>query len=234
MSAKLREGRLKFGENDFNLRPYVYVPSSWLQTPNVNIGDIFKIVGVSIPNIILRVPEMCCVDRWNCVLPPHRKYLDGALSNPDLAPSVDHYRGVVEENCKRLFNKTASACKQAGSVFRVSNKWNPDVPTDYSGKWLTNKQKVTILCYGQESDYHPAVWAQLLAECKSDFDDNANENNSDFRCCTIDEQPFRTGLIPCNRETGTFPHPALTHLIITDNLPLLEDKINNIIPWGLM
>ena len=226
MSAKLREGRLKFGENDFILA------TVGLQTPNVNIGEIFKTVGITIPNIILRVPEMREIHSWNCVLPPHRKYLDGALKDPELEPSVDHYRGVVKENCKRLLNSTALACKQAGSVFRVTNKWNPNVPIDYSGKWLTNKQKVTILNYGQESDYHPDIWSSLMSGCRADFDDNEDGNNSDSACCVINEEPFRTGMTSC--DNGTFPHPSLTHLILTDNLPLLEEKINKMIPWGLM
>lgn len=258
-SSKLREGRLKFGEKDFYERQYVFVPSAVLQSPGFNIGEVFKTIDLNVPNIILRINKIQDPMYWNVRLPPHKEKLEATgdgwsdyytpksrieAANREIMKRerpIEHYQGVLRENCKRLLSSTALACKQAGAVFRLSNKWDPLFPEDLSAQWLTSKHKVVLLSLGQESDYHPDVWQALLDGAASDFEE-AHKEGLELAPTVIEPSKFMDGTLNSadpqhpnhNPDAGTCPPPGLTHLIISDNMELLEEKINAMVPWGLL
>jgi hypothetical protein len=159
-------------------------------------------------------------------------------------PAIVHYEDVLRENCKRLLSSTALSCKQAGAIFRLNGKWIDNEHEDVAGRWLTLKNKVILLGLASIGDYHPFVWKQLEDGCSNQdtFAIGADEKPNTFgnRTVIIEPEPFYDGTVPLytNPETntcsGTFPNPDLTHLILTDNMPLLEEKLNEMAPWGLI
>jgi hypothetical protein len=56
----------------------------------------------------------------------------------------------------------------------------------------------------------------------------------------IDPEPFYNDEMDVSRDAKTkriknsFPHPCMTHLIMSDNLELLEKKLAEYVPWGLI
>ena len=94
---------------------------------------------------------------------------------------------------------------------------------------------MTVLGIAQPKDYHPYVWKQLEEGCMLD---ETLDQEPDV--VVIEPGPFLDGSVPLcvdkDNDTyyGTFPHPDLTHLLITDNLPLLEEKLSELVPWGLV
>jgi hypothetical protein len=91
---------------------------------------------------------------------------------------------------------------------------------------------------GNAKDYHPDVWEQLLAGVGAG-DEMTEEELCDGKI-SIDDEPFRSLRIPVDRDPHTlfarnsFPHPGLTHLILTDNSVLLERRLASSCPSGLM
>lgn len=230
-----------------------------MQTPGFNIAEVFKTIDLSVPNILLKINKIQDPKYWNVRLPVHKESLEGlGESWPDYYTAhprpeavnieamtrerpVEHYQGVLRENCKRLLSNTALACKQAGATFRISSKWDPLFPDDLSSKWLTAKHKVVLLCLGQETDYHPDVWRDLMNGATADFEE-AHKEGVLKEDTVLDPTLFTDGTLnsadtthpnhkPC---VGTFPNPDLTHLILSDNMELLEEKINAMVPWGLI
>jgi hypothetical protein len=234
---RLRIGKYRIGKS-FYTRPYAYIPTGLMQDPEFSLADVFKALDIPLPNIVLRVPKIKDPMFWNVKLPKRKEDLrikcTKMAQTPDAAPDpcLVHYEGVLRENCKRLLSGTTSACKQVGAIFRLSPKWEDARDADYAGKWLTAKSKVVLLGIGGSTDYHPYVWDQLV---KRGLDDSASD-----QVVEIDDKPFLDNEVPLfiNPETdsvsGTFPHPDLTHLIISDNIPLLEQKLAELLPWGLM
>ena len=140
---------------------------------------------------------------WNVKLPDHKLYLRDNYSKLNKHANtkrtkvskadgpIEHFEGILRENCRRLLNGTALACKQAGAIFRLSAKWEDAREDDFAGKWITAKNKVTMFGVGQKTDYHPYVWDQLI---KNLHDPIAGEKMSED--CCIDPRPFLQNEVP--------------------------------------
>mmetsp|Transcript_19826 Transcript_19826/g.33346 ORF Transcript_19826/g.33346 Transcript_19826/m.33346 type:complete len:850 (+) Transcript_19826:52-2601(+) len=249
--SKVRMGTFRIGEESFLSRRYVYIPSACLKSPLFNMEEIFEALEVDTPNILFRVFQTPRVKEWNLRLPPSRQYLvrekiennnesdddEGVSSGP-----LRHYHGVLRENCKRLLLGTGLACKKAGAGFRITESWNPEARDDAVAGWITDDNKANVLALGCAcyKDFHPSIWKQLEDGMSyvEESDDTPVMNGA--KDVIIDPEPFLNDEIEVTRDPKTkriknsFPHPGMSHLLLSDNLELLEKKLTEHIPWGLI
>ena len=68
---------------------------------------------------------------------------------------LQHYHGVLRENCKRLLLITGLACKKAGAGFRITESWNPEAREDAVAGWITDDNKANVLALGMSSSCKP-------------------------------------------------------------------------------
>ena len=242
--AKVREGRYKIGTNDIHPKPYIYVPSAYLISPSFNAVDLFKTLDLNTPNIIMTLPEIYdCID-WNMKVPNNRwarlvtSQVKTSTSGDDEDKrnnEANQFRYILKENCKRLVSSTSVACEQAGAVFRVSPSYRASTTMksnfEYAADWICAKEtKATFLALAETSNFHPSIVAQFDKFAKADYDSLVNEG------VTVDEFVIDPNEFQDLQEADaiTYPNPYATHLILCDDLELLEKKLNSFIPWGLM
>lgn len=96
-----------------------------------------------------------------------------------------------------------------------------------------------------DQDYDPSIWKQLdegasFVEEGSYLESRPQQRAISSKDVIIDPQPFFDMEMNAVRDNktnqvkGSFPHPNITHLLISDNRELLEKKLAEAIPWGLM
>lgn len=161
----------------------------------------------------------------------------------NLRGSIDHYRGVLEENSRRLLRNVNSACIQAQTLYCVNEVWSDEVDEDVVAQWVleSNPKGSTpmILGIADKTDFHPDVWAQLRDGCQMDYAQKVKDQNEPDEVI-IDPQPFfeREIRVQYDEMTGyptkSIPHPLITHLVISDNRTLLEQKIAEVVLWGML
>ena len=95
-----------------------------------------------------------------------------------------------------------------------------------------------MLGIANENDYNQDIWDALVEGAKPRDDDMTEE---DYDIVHIDYLPIQEKYKTENNRnpitgtvTNSFPHPGLTHLILTDNPVLLERKLAALCPSGLM
>ena len=253
--TRARVGIYRIGLSSFRRQRYVYLPSSLLKSPTFHMSDIFDLMGIDMPNILFRVFQTPRPKDWNVRLPRCREHLIQVLLNEgnessdeeeEVPQQVKHYQGVLRENCKRLLRDTGLACQKAGAGFRVVASWNPQVPEDAMGGWITNDNKSDVVTLGcaDYKHFHPSIWEQLekgmtFAE-EVELASMVGTVISD-KDVIIDPEPFYNNEMgeitrdsKTNRIKGSFPHPNMSHLLISDNLELLEKKLTEAVPWGLI
>ena len=162
--SKVRVGTYRIGHESFMARDFVYIPSVYLKSPYFNMEEIFQMMNIDMPNILFRVFQTPRARDWNVRLPPTREHLaqqkrkDGLdpIDEKDEGEDVDisgplqHYHGVLRENCKRLLLGTGLACKKAGAGFRITESWNPDARDDAVAGWITDDNKANVLALGMD------------------------------------------------------------------------------------
>ena len=237
VKVKIREGRYQNGEFDASVKPFVFVANSILQSSAFSAVEMFKMMDLPVPNIIMRLPEIENSDTWNIKLPSHRSHL--SEKNVQAKPSRTHnvnvqqLKGVLTENCKRLLNGTASACQQAGAIFRVNGKTKLDrAKEDCAVKWVKLKQKnAVVVAIVDIKDLHSHIWKQFDEGCVIDYDTQLADGETIDNVILDLVSPFADKE---NDEAGTYPNVSATHLILTDNINLLEQKLSDSVPWGLV
>ena len=253
--AKIRKGKYRVGANDLQPKTYIYVPSTYLISPHFNAVDLFKLLEINTPNIIMTFPEIFeCID-WNMKIPNNRwsrllvnnapttKKDSRNKSVPEMdidaisrrTSEANQFRHILKENCKRLVSSTSVACEQAGAIFRVSPSYrvSHDLKSnyEYAADWICAKEtKITLIALAETNNFHPSVIEQLDKCAKADYDSLVGEGVTVDECI-IDPNEF--GELH-ESDTVTYPNPYATHMILCDNLELLEKKLSAFIPWGLM
>jgi hypothetical protein len=156
--SKVRMGTYRIGEESFLSRRYVYIPSACLKSPLFNMEEIFEMMDVDTPNILFRVFQTPRAREWNFRLPPSREHLareqvgkEDPNDDEEASRPLQHYHGVLRENCKRLLLGTGLACKKAGAGFRITESWNPDAREDAVAGWITDDNKANVLALGTSS-----------------------------------------------------------------------------------
>jgi len=87
-----------------------------------------------------------------------------------------------------------------------------------------------MLALADKSCFDSKVFAVLNAGCRSDYDNLVAEGVHVDE--VIIEPKLFNDIEPFT--TRTYPNPHATHLMISDNLDLLIEKIRNFVPWGLV
>jgi len=112
-SHKIQSGYFKISGQRVTGR-YTYVPSNVLLNPNFSFDDVFGALGLAVPNLIFEINGSQDPEDWNLRLPTYKTNLIGSKipESKKLPGPLEHYIGVVKENCKRLLKGTATACEQ--------------------------------------------------------------------------------------------------------------------------
>ena len=248
-----RIGSYRITEESFLSRRYVYLPSAYLKSPMFSMEEVFEMLGIPMPNILFRVFQASRPRDWNVRLPQSREHLaqlmktfsaSKAEGSEDYPGPVLHYHGVLRENCKRLLLGTGLACQKAGAGFRITESWNPEVSEDAVAGWVTDDNKANVVAIGAAAyqHFHPKIWEQLETGMTfaAEGDQEGAQLFSGTRDVIIDPEPFYnneyeiTRDAKTNRLKGSFPHPNMSHLLVSDNLELLEKKLSDAVPWGLI
>lgn len=161
---------------------------------------------------------------------------------------VMHYQGVIRENCRRILQGTVTACLQAGAHFRTAGTWNGDCPEDFFAQTVASTGSNPVI-FGASvvKDFHPIIFSQIINNMEKvdltnilEGDDN-NDKNKEI--IVLDPNPFYdrnkdyiTITDPADHgiAKNSFPHPNITHLIMSDNREILENKLLEIYPNGMI
>ena len=212
---------------------YVLIPSVLLNNPNFSFDDVFAALGVNVPNLIFEINGSQDPTEWNLRLPSYRSNLIGAKKGNG---ALEHYYGVVSENCKRLLKGTATACEQAGAVFRIDPSFNDSEPLNYVSLWLAEQSSVPRLGLAPIEEYHPDLMNDLLANAVNYTAKARDEEDEDAelrKVVKIDIQPWVNGTKKHKHyeNGGALYHTCVaqhvSHLVISDDIALLEDKLGN-------
>lgn len=172
-----------------------------------------------------------------------------------------HYDGVLRANCKRLLRCTMAACQQATAYFRVESTWSVDYETDVFAQWLGadggyEATGAVLLGLADVDDFsldimeelykHAMDEAEIKKKKKNDVNDKSeiipkytisqsilNEIANEFQNTSRD-QILSNFVDARGRIIKSFPNPSVTHMIISDNLQLLEKKLFEFSPSGLI
>lgn len=177
---------------------------------------------------------------WNVRVPKYKSNLEGSVSGSK-SSGLQHYRSVIQENCKRLLKGTAAACEQAGAIIELVPTIDPNDATDTVGEWI-GSTPMNLLGV-EDIALLPDSFVKMLLDKEV-----ARHYTPKFRNATDvgDEDPNRVLKIDAKKHysIGSYmdmaevagrgiPHPKLTHLILTDNKFLLA-KMMKSIPRGLI
>jgi hypothetical protein len=156
---------------------YAYIPSQLLASDNFTFDDTWAALDLTPPKLCFFVNDSCDITTWNFQVPSYKKDLIGQKGK-----ALELYHGVLEANCKRLLKGTASACAQAGAVYRIDSPWTPG-EFNLNGQWLNEtRSQVPIISISSLSHFDPDIAQQLI--------DNAQQYNSNL---TLEERLyFRT------------------------------------------
>jgi len=242
--------RIKIGyyrmSSESKVVKYCYVPSSMLQRDSFNFDDAFSALGMNTPNLLFSINQAVDVLDWNMRLPNYRTSLQGQEHpNPphELNGNLRHFQGVVRENVKRLLRGTATACSQAGAVFRIRFGWFPHLSIDYLAEWCAEAaSSVPLLCVGGFRQYDDEIVQTLLENSHNWSPNSSLEDEEELkRVVIIDTEPFFSHEKKPIKEKdaslgyyNTMPHVKATHLLFSDDLSLLEDKLELLVPTGLI
>jgi hypothetical protein len=121
---------------------YCFIPKALLRSSSFNFDDVFSALNLKTPDLVFELNVAGDTSGWNLRLPEDKKNLrckdspeegeNGKLVKPDRY--LQHYQGVVRENCKRLLRATSHACHQAGAVFKTRCTWNME--QDCVSRWI--------------------------------------------------------------------------------------------------
>jgi len=160
---------------------------------------------------------------------------------------VKHYQGVIRENCKRILQGTVTACLQAGAHFRTAGTWNGECPEDFFAQTVASTGTSSVI-FGAAviKDFHSVIFSQIIEGMEKvemdmlDADDNTDRNK---HITELDPTPFYENqkdyiTVVDHADNGiaknSFPHPNITHLIISDNREILENKLLEAYPNGMI
>ena len=219
------------------------VPSNLIRSASFTFDDVFNALGIPTPNLIFEINSSQDVIDWNLRLPAYKQSLIGAQHpNPPtvLDGALRHYQGVVRENCKRLLRGTSTACQQAGAIFRIRPLFSEKEKEDYISVWLSEAGLVPNLGLIGSEDLEPEALCQLL-ETTHSFNPNATEEDEDemSKIVRIDMEPWiNDQKVPKRTSSNALYHSVpsnkLSHVILSDDMALFEEKLEKAIPTGLI
>ena len=143
-TSKIKWGLFKVS-GQRNVGKYCYIPSSLLTKSDFNFDDVFGALKIPTPQLVFHINGAGDVKTWNLKLPVYRSNLVGAKHQTLMSAQLEHYQGVVRENCKRLLKGTATACKQAGAIFKLDGLFDDQDAGAQIGRWLAEGSSVPRL-----------------------------------------------------------------------------------------
>ena len=215
----------------------MYVPETLLLSPNFTFDDVFAALGINVPNLIFEINDSQDPEDWNIRLPSYKSNLASANAGQG---ALQHFKGVIRENCRRLLKGTATACEQAGAIFRTNAAFNDSELRNVIGEWVT-ENPVPLLGLADRELYHPNITNALIESARQFNGIGKDEDDEETKkVVKIDIEPWLSGNIKhlrdptTNSPVQTAPMPSLTHLILSDDIALLEDKLDKAIPTGMI
>lgn len=235
-SSKILVGRYRLSSSNQKV-DYVYIPSQLLSSDNFTFDDTWAALNLQPPKLCFYVNGAPPPNEWNFQLPPYKKDLIGQKGK-----ALELYHGVLEANCKRLLKGTASACSQASAVYRIDPRWNPTERLNALGDWLYDtRSQVPIMSISDTKNFDAGITKQLIDNARQYNSTLTLEERLQFPTIVLDTAPFYHGPKSGYDEDGeisTFPQPATTHLIFSDDFEHLEkqfeDGSNVGVPHGLI
>lgn len=214
---------------------FVYVPEALLSSPSFTFDEVFAAIGINVPNLIFEINGSQEPEDWNIRLPSYKANLATANAGEG---ALKHFKGVIRENCRRLLKGTAAACEQAGAIFRTNALFIDSEPQNVVAEWVI-ENPVPLLGLADRELYHPSIVKALIDSARP-FGGIGKEDDEEEskKVVKIDIEPWLRGTIKHNRDPQTnrisksAPMACLTHLILSDDMALLEDKLDKAIPTG--
>jgi hypothetical protein len=238
---------------------YCFIPKAALRKQDFDFDEVFAALRLRTPDLVFDLSSATDVEDWNLRLPNEYKAMQvKEMFDPDnkshgISPPLKHYQGVVRANTKRLMRATATACSQAGAVFRTSATWY--MKEDCVAEWAAEAGDVDILLVAGRTSYYKEFY-ELMAEPErsTPFSSTVPEHADDterlirnrIKIKVAQWQPTQDAdgqrIAPkrqpvLDEKSGLYsaglPHPCGSHVIITDgDIYLLEKKIEQRVPTG--
>ena len=226
---------------------YVFIPKAMLRNPQFDFDEAFAALNITVPDLIFDLNSAPDVDEWNLRLPDEYKHLQTKeMFNPEdkshgISRMLLHYQGVVRENCRRLLRASTAACSQAGAVFRTKATW--DMNRDVVAEWASDSGEVDLLLVAGAKSFYKDFQIEMMKPGKSKLFSpqlpEAFEETEELIAnrIRIKSHPWVHGhkkpVVDANGDyTEGIPHPCGTHLLISEDLKLLEKKLEARVPTG--
>ena len=243
-ATKIKIGYYRLSSENKVVR-YVYVPSALASQANFNVDDVFQALGIPTPNLMFDINASDDALHWNLRLPSYKTNLIGLrhpnprAEEPNLNGQLAHYQGVVRENCKRLLRGTGLACHQAGAIFKVENQYS-HYEYDYISEWLAEITSVPMIGIAAFHHYHKDIIYKLI-DNSHNFNPNTTveDEEEQKKVLRIDTKPWLDGSIQAvstgkNLDEEGLPFLKMSHLILSDDINSISEKIEKAIPTGLI
>ena len=204
--------------------------------PNFTFDDTFAALGINVPNLIFELNSSQPPDDWNVRLPSYKAHLAGQVY--EQSGALRHYKGVINENCRRILKGTSTACEQAGAIFRTNANFDDSEKVNIIGEWVS-ETSTPLLGLADRNLYHPDIINAFIEGAKPFNGVGKDDDDDDFRkVVKIDIEPWINGTLTHDRDGSrvwnSAPMPTLTHIILSDDIGLLEDKLDKAIPTGMI
>lgn len=134
----------------------------------------------------------------------------------------------------------SAACFQAGAIFKVRSAWRDKYKIDYISEWLSEVTSVPLLGCAGFHRYHPEILQKMMENAHTFTANSMEEDEEELRkILNIDTEPWFTGKIKHDIDDKllplhSIPFPKMTHLILSDEINVVIDKIDRGIPTGMI
>ena len=227
---------------------YCFIPKALLRKPDFDFDEAFAALQMKPPDLVFDLNSAPDVDEWNLRLPDEYKHLqtremyDPEDKGKGITRMLLHYQGVVRENCKRLLRATATACSQAGAVFRTKATW--DMKRDCVAEWASESGDVDILLVAGNKSFYKGFFEEMNQPGRSKlFNPQSPETYDETEELIQNRIRIRTQPWIDGKKSPTFdpltgimsdglPHPCGSHVLISEDPKLLEKKLEKRIPTG--
>ena len=149
------------------------------------------------------------------------------------AHSIFTLRKCCPDGVASYSDAISSACTAANAIYRLSDLWSPKYPVEYVGKWAKKSNAVPLLSVVGINQLDPnflrTVWNRMFT--------TGDAKNETTPPAEFDILPF-VERAQAQAAEGKFeltiPHTDATHVFLTDDFAVLDDKFRESIPVGLI
>lgn len=240
---------LSLDEKQFesNTPNFIFIPSALFNSEDFSLADVFEKIKLPLPQLRFCLNTFDDPKKWKnfSVADQHykdlRKAVEKTISHVKSEAvkeknylarleeilmedersklQLNHYRRVLSENCRRLLHGTSIVCSEANAVFELYPESYPN-DRNIAGEWLA-ESSIPMIGIAGPNTFHREIYEQL----------SRSTDRSEEKIEVIDVK-IEWNSMQSNQSTW-LPNFNLTHLLLSDDLAALKEKLNAI-PTGLV